>query len=210
MLSVRRHFSRRVKMGNQQPSLFEGTKVCNRCETEKPITAFRLYKGQKRSGERYDRRSWLCVECERQYNYDYHRRTYDKDAQNLKMREWRKENPEAARSNGRKWAKITRDKHKDSVYTAYGNKCVCCGETEPLFLTIDHVNNDGNIERKLNSQGNLYSRIISAGFPDTFQILCWNCNTGKMRNNGVCPHQEGSTVIPKGSSPKQGEASRTQ
>ena len=24
----------------------------------------------------------------------------------------------------------------------YGNKCICCGEIEPKFLTIDHVLND--------------------------------------------------------------------
>ena len=29
------------------------------------------------------------------------------------------------------------------VLDHYGRACSCCGETEPAFLTIDHVNNDG-------------------------------------------------------------------
>src|SRR5688572_22754686 len=49
--------------------------------------------------------------------------------------------------------KIATDKHykklKDQVYAAYGGyKCSCCGETEPSFLTLDHINNDGNQYRR--------------------------------------------------------------
>jgi hypothetical protein len=32
--------------------------------------------------------------------------------------------------------------------------------------------------------------IIKSGFPNSFQILCYNCNNGKRMNRGVCPHQE--------------------
>jgi hypothetical protein len=85
-------------------------------------------------------------------------------------------------------------KYRDIVYAHYGNICVCCGETNPFFLTVDHVNNDGN--KDLNSKGNrmsgtsLYLRIIKDNFPDNFQILCMNCNFGKARNKGVCPHKQ--------------------
>ncbi len=34
------------------------------------------------------------------------------------------------------------------VWAHYGQRCACCGETEPAFLAIDHVNNDGNVHRK--------------------------------------------------------------
>jgi hypothetical protein len=39
-----------------------------------------------------------------------------------------------------------RDKHqrnRDLVFAHYGEQCACCGESERLFLTIDHINNDG-------------------------------------------------------------------
>ena len=82
---------------------------------------------------------------------------------------------------------------KKAVYDFYGNKCACCGENNPYFLQIDHVNNDGykdmyNRNQRRYSGLTMYSRIIKEGFPDRFQILCANCNFGKKMNNGVCPH----------------------
>lgn len=31
--------------------------------------------------------------------------------------------------------------------------------------------------------------IIDQGFPPSFRVLCYNCNSGRARNRGVCPHQ---------------------
>lgn len=78
---------------------------------------------------------------------------------------------------------------KSLVFTHYGNKCKCCGEQEPIFLTIDHINNDGNKHRKVIGR-KLYAWIVKNNFPDTFQILCFNCNTGRHFNGGICPHQQ--------------------
>lgn len=73
------------------------------------------------------------------------------------------------------------------VYEAYGGiKCNCCGEDEELFLSIDHVNNDGYKEG-LNSQ-QLVDKLIRENFPEGYQILCRNCNYGKHLNGGTCPH----------------------
>jgi len=80
---------------------------------------------------------------------------------------------------------------KNDVYDHYGRYCKCCGELNELFLSVDHVNNDGNKERR-GSGGHsttLYTKIIKEGFPDTYQILCYNCNLGKSRNGGICPHE---------------------
>jgi len=94
-----------------------------------------------------------------------------------------------------------RAKFKAQVYEAYGGYvCACCGETEPLFLSIDHVNNDGYEMRKagIHNTAVMYEHLVKAGFPPGYQVLCMNCNFGKARNNGVCPHQtakESSTVI---------------
>lgn len=84
------------------------------------------------------------------------------------------------------------DSGKKTVFEHYGDSCSCCGESILQFLSIDHVNNDGN--KEVWSSGNritgvhLYNRIRKAGFPKTYQILCMNCNFGKRMNNGVCPH----------------------
>ena len=83
-------------------------------------------------------------------------------------------------------------KRKKIVFDYYGNICACCGETGKSFLTIDHVNNDGFKERHPGgsrvSGCNLYYRIIKANFPDTYQILCMNCNHSKRINKGICEH----------------------
>ena len=80
---------------------------------------------------------------------------------------------------------------KDQVYAAYGGyRCQCCGETEPAFLSIDHVDNNGADERRVFGGGgdSLLLRIIKAGFPPGYQVLCMNCQWGK-RKCGTCPHQ---------------------
>ena len=79
---------------------------------------------------------------------------------------------------------------KEKVLDAYGKSCACCGEAQVLFLTIDHVNNDGAAHRSKigNGSSNLYTWLIKNGFPERFQVLCSNCNLGKHLNGGVCPH----------------------
>ena len=75
-------------------------------------------------------------------------------------------------------------------YTNGKNCCSCCGESVISMLTVDHINNDGNSHRKkIGNNTNLYKEIIYLKFPNSYQLLCWNCNMGKYLNNGTCPHQ---------------------
>lgn len=77
------------------------------------------------------------------------------------------------------------------VFDAYGNKCVCCGEQEPEFLTIDHVNGGGLAHRRScgNSGTSVYRWLRKNGFPkEGFQLLCFNCNRA-LGAYGYCPHQ---------------------
>ena len=75
------------------------------------------------------------------------------------------------------------------IWRKYGKKCKCCGESNRHFLTLDHVNNDGNVHRKElgRSTDVIHRWIIRNKFPDTIQLLCWNCNWGK-KKWGECPH----------------------
>ncbi len=92
-----------------------------------------------------------------------------------------------------------RDKHaelraieRDHVFAYYGNECICCGENEKNFLTIDHIEGDGNKHRReIGKAGSgFYKWLIVNDFPSGFQLLCCNCNAGRYRNKGICPHQE--------------------
>lgn len=85
-----------------------------------------------------------------------------------------------------------REALKSKIYAHYGSSCKCCNEATMLFLSIDHVNNDGHKDKtngKRPGGRDLYNKIIREGYPNTYQILCMNCNHGKARNNGVCPHE---------------------
>lgn len=76
--------------------------------------------------------------------------------------------------------------HRKRVISHYGGKCVCCGELEQLFLEIDHVQGGGNKDRKSKV---LAVWLVKHNYPEGFQILCANCNKGKERNKGICPHK---------------------
>lgn len=87
-----------------------------------------------------------------------------------------------------------RAKLKKLIFDYYGYNCACCGESTVYFLSIDHVNNDGNKDER-RKDGRclggrmLYHKIIKENFPNKYQILCMNCNFGKAKNKGICPHK---------------------
>lgn len=74
---------------------------------------------------------------------------------------------------------------------AYGGRCVCvnCPETNPAFLTLDHVNGDGKAHRK-KVGSHTYRDLKRQGWPkDGYRLLCWNCNA-MIRFGDPCPHEE--------------------
>lgn len=77
-------------------------------------------------------------------------------------------------------------------YSNHMNKCTCCGESNLMFLTIDHTNNDGANHRKVIGVTGLgfYRWLVKNNFPEGFGVMCMNCNFGKYLNGGVCPHDE--------------------
>jgi hypothetical protein len=82
-------------------------------------------------------------------------------------------------------------KQREIVLAYYGNNYICCRESNPVFLAIYHIFGHGRKTRKelgLNTY-QVYRDVIKAGFPDTFQLLCHNCNWAKYRL-GRCPHQD--------------------
>lgn len=84
------------------------------------------------------------------------------------------------------------------IFEIYGGQCACCGETNPLFLSLDHIARDGAEHRKRYAGQNSRSRAGNGARvmrdairqPDKtrFRILCFNCNLGRERNGGICPH----------------------
>lgn len=137
-----------------------------------------------------------------------------KKCHTLQVKRWREENKDRFREiqhawskkNWRKyisgvseWRKSNTIRLKFDVYGHYckGNiKCQCCGEKEVMFLSLDHINNDGAEHKKKlfgssrKGGGNqLYQWAIKNNYPNILQVLCMNCNYGKRINEGTCPHK---------------------
>lgn len=153
-------------------------KTCSRCRTKKPADEFYPDKSKK------DGRHTACKECvkaDRRARYS--------------------ENPEKYLARGRAYqasergrvSKIRRyEALRKAALEAYGGSCACCGESEPDFLTVDHVGGWGAAHRKElgAGAGNILQWLKKAGYPQdgTIQLLCWNCNCA-IGVRGSCPHR---------------------
>ena len=139
-------------------------RTCIKCKIEKTLDCFSNDKKSK-LGKRSQ-----CKDCQLKYYREY--RAKHKSYGGIRQIVYRK-------------------KIKDTVFNHYGWRCNCCHENEPKFLTIDHTNGGGAEHRKTIKTSTIYQWLIRNGFPDEFQTLCYNCNCGKARNNGICPHHKG-------------------
>jgi|TARA_R110000751_G_scaffold230287_1_gene331790 hypothetical protein len=74
---------------------------------------------------------------------------------------------------------------KSKLLELMGGACICCDERDPMFLQVDHVFNDGHIDRKKrNLKIKDYLKIWNET-PERIQLLCANCNHAKAKNGGV-------------------------
>lgn len=158
------------------------THTCSRCKVEQPIDQFYDRGTRKREGwvdENGTTRSSQCRTCNREKTAKW------RELNNT--REWKDKCNRARKEKNRRI--------KDAVFGAYGGyRCACCGETEPLFLSIDHVNNDGaRMRREMLGHRTMagaatYAWLHRHNYPAGYQVLCMNCQHGKRMNHGVCPH----------------------
>jgi hypothetical protein len=134
------------------------------------------------------------------------------------MREYRKHNAAILLDNDRRYYREHREERKQSMHLywevnrvllneknrvrrkqlrqeildAYGNKCVCCKERNEKFLSIDHVYGQAQKHYKeIGGKDRLYYWLKQQGFPKReFRLMCFNCNFGRAKNGGICPHKE--------------------
>lgn len=83
-------------------------------------------------------------------------------------------------------------KVRTGVISHYSNgtmACKCCGAKGDDLLTVDHVNGGGERHRAVIGGGaRTYWWLKNNGYPEGFQVLCWNCNCGR-QHFGFCPHK---------------------
>ena len=73
--------------------------------------------------------------------------------------------------------------YRREVLNAYGHACVCCGVEWESLLCLDHV--DGRAGNWRERDRDIYEKVYRSDFPDSFQLLCYNCNNMKFRH-GDC------------------------
>jgi hypothetical protein len=104
---------------------------------------------------------------------------------------WKEKNPEKSKRIIKRCAKRCYDKLRLETFRHYGGnhpKCVCCGEDNIEFLTIDHINGNGAEHRRsVGSGANFYFWLKKNNYPEGFQVLCYNCNCA-LGHYGYCPH----------------------
>ncbi len=79
---------------------------------------------------------------------------------------------------------------------AYGGKCACCGETNVLFLCLDHIVPRSKLPAKDPARGAVIAKALKqTNYNDpNIQVLCYNCNSAK-RDSLSCPCQSGTIAF---------------
>lgn len=141
----------------------------------------------------------LCKVCNREYQKEYRAKNREKLREKERLRSIkRRENPDFKKKSNERTLAIYHKIRHDVIMAYGGYECVCCGETEPAFMTIDHINNDGAEHRNSlgfsdgngkGATGKFYRWLRDNNYPEGIQVLCFNCNIGKFRNKGICPHK---------------------
>jgi hypothetical protein len=142
------------------------TKKCRKCGETKPINQFFRH-GIEKDGYRA-----RCKSCTTQEVRNYQNSNREKHLSTM--------------ANYRHQARIDAVQH-------YGGKSVCCGETQPEFLAIDHVNGGGNKHQKQIKGMAIGIWLRKHNYPEGFRVLCHNCNMA-LGFLGHCPHNKTTSV----------------
>lgn len=155
------------------------TKICFSCGVEKPIDDFPLRIDSK------DGHRGICRECRNKQA-----RTHDRSAY---AKHYRYVNRERL-SEYNKLRNLIKKIRVLSYYSQGEPRCVCCGETEIVFLCFDHIKGGGTQHRKtLGSMGRqFYYWLERNNYPEGYRVLCYNCNMS-IGFYGFCPHARGDT-----------------
>lgn len=140
---------------------------------------------------------------------DHARYLRNRDKVLARVKQWQADNHERFKTGQKQYRETHRDQEKERgrqkrerqwrrVLTAYGEVCACCGESEPTFLTLDHINGARPEHSTLQpvknrnraSRTTILTWLERENWPSGFQILCWNCNLATKEVGKLCPHQK--------------------
>jgi hypothetical protein len=158
---------------------------CRRCKQLKPFDAFSPSAWKHKTSTC---RACACAASKKRYwtNVDSAR-----DIQRRYQR-MRRSDPGLLMKD-RVAAKNSIRKTKAAALAIAGDACHCCREWRPAFLTLGHRGNEGRTCKGARSRSGYKYKLwasIRDGNPQGIRRECWNCNSGKELNGGICPHEE--------------------
>jgi hypothetical protein len=152
--------------------------------------------GQTKHINEFCQQSKSCLQCKQEGRAKANKRfgcalRYDQNREAILAQNTARKRRAAPKykSQQRDYRNAARRRWRDEVLGHYGGKCSCCGETEPFFLTIDHIEDNGSQHRRMVGCADMWKWLYYNRFPEGFRLLCCNCNAGRYRNGGMCPHE---------------------
>jgi len=152
--------------------------VCRECSVM--LTDENWYPSDKKG------HSYICKKCSFEKNKIWQQNNRDRYIQSMKK--WYQNNRDRYDQSQREY----RHRLINDVINGYGGKCACCDETRKEYLSIDHIDGNGNKQRReigVSSSREFYCWLRQNNYPEGFQVLCFNCNMGK-GNYSVSPHNK--------------------
>ena len=151
------------------------TRTCGDCHASKPTSNFRIT-GRRAAGGKY--RDTLCRSCRKRRAASAGRCICGNSASPGKLQ------CDGCLKRQRVSARRRLVRDRQAAFTYYGSCCAYCGESIELFLTIDHMKDDGAAHRRSLRAGGaggheIYAWLRKNGYPPNFQTLCFNCNAAK-------------------------------
>ena len=154
-------------------------KTCKKCGQPKPESNFAPHKRTTKAGPKRVRSS-TCRKCQRA----------QRKSAGLCVFCTRPAEPDKSQCSvcleaGRRSRRERSAKRRQAALNHYGRACRYCGETTEIFLTIDHIDDNGATHRRQINNGKtncgvqIYHWLYQNNFPEGFQVLCYNCNCAK-------------------------------
>lgn len=161
------------------------TKKCGRCQRMLPLHEF----GPNRANRTHGLQCY-CKQCCKDNRLSWYWNLPDR----LAWRRARIKKEQVAADQRRRQQRYWQLRLE--MIEAYGGCCSCCRETNPEFLTLEHLRGGGRADiRKFHKAPCLYRDLKRRGWPqDDYTCLCFNCNSAK-GHFGVCPHERDRAKI---------------
>lgn len=174
----------RVSPEEYADALNSGRKLCGGCRQTLPRTK-EHFGFDSKTFDKLKSRCRVCVSSVKAVHY-----TRTRAQQRDRRLKYQRDNRPKLYAYNSAWQRRRNASLRAEMLAVYGAACSCCGEREPIFLDLDHINNDGAAHRREVGNGaQVMLELKAQGWPrDRVQLLCCNCNQGKARNGGVCPH----------------------